>query len=40
MCIIYPENVLDLKTHRLVIPFDKRCEYALKNLGLYEVAQI
>jgi Plant mobile domain len=32
--------VLDCRAHRLVILFDRRCNYALKNLGLYEVAQI
>jgi Plant mobile domain len=32
--------VLDCRAHQPVIPFDKRCEYALKNLGLYEIAQI
>jgi Plant mobile domain len=32
--------VFDCIAHRTVIPFDKRCQYALENLGLYEVAQI
>jgi Plant mobile domain len=35
-----PDNVLDCIAHRPVIPFDKRCEYALKNLRIYEVVQI
>jgi hypothetical protein len=32
--------VLDCRAHRPIIPFDKQCEYALENLGLYEVTQI
>jgi Plant mobile domain len=38
--IMQSEDVLDCRVHKLVIPFDRRCEFALKNLGLYQVAQI
>jgi hypothetical protein len=35
-----PEDVLDYRARKPVIPFDRWCESALKILGLYQVAQI
>jgi hypothetical protein len=34
------ENVLDCWTHKFIILFDGQCESILKNLELYQVAQI
>jgi hypothetical protein len=38
--IMQSENVLDCWAHKLVILFDRQCESILKNLGLYQVAQM
>jgi hypothetical protein len=39
-CVLQPEDILDCRAHKSIIPYHVRCGPILKKLGLYLLALI